>query len=72
MRQEILHKRIKEKTWDMMEVHLRAINGINTNLIVYNYHLMKRSPEELRMYGIIEKKRVFCCLNFNIFLKNNF
>lgn len=32
-----------EKTWDTMTDHLRAINGLDTNLIVYNYHVRKRS-----------------------------
>jgi hypothetical protein len=42
-RQEILYKLIKERTWDNMEVHLRGVNGLNSNILVYNYHIRIRS-----------------------------
>lgn len=43
---EILHKRIKDRTWDQMKEHLTAINGLELNIIVYNYHIRKRAANE--------------------------
>lgn len=49
-KQEIIHKRIKERTWDTMDAQLKAINGLRENYLVYNYNIRKRGPEELRRF----------------------
>lgn len=36
-----------------MEVHLKAINGLKNNFIVFNYQLRKISKEEKRMLQIV-------------------
>ena len=47
-KQEIIHKRIKERTWDTMDSQLKAINGLRENYLIYNYNIRKRPAEELR------------------------
>eukprot|EP00825_Cyclidium_porcatum_P004670 TRINITY_DN1220_c0_g1_i2.p1 TRINITY_DN1220_c0_g1~~TRINITY_DN1220_c0_g1_i2.p1 ORF type:complete len:1061 (-),score=222.02 TRINITY_DN1220_c0_g1_i2:1563-4745(-) len=54
---EILHKRIKDRTWDQMKEHLTALNGLDLNIIVYNYHIRKRSPQELLQMKQIQDLR---------------
>lgn len=44
--QQKIFSRIKEQTYDQMEVHLKAINGVRDNIIVYNYQVKKQSPTE--------------------------
>jgi len=48
IKQEIIHKRIKERTWDTMDSQLKAINGLRENYLLYNYNIRKRPAEELR------------------------
>ena len=62
-KQELLHKRIKERTWDTMDVQLKAINGLRENYLVYNYNIRKRQPEELRRYF-----KIFFFFLFSTFL----
>lgn len=33
-----------------MQVHLKAINGLKSNILVYNYHIRKRSNDEIKKY----------------------
>lgn len=40
---EVYAKKLKEITWDRMDVHLSAINGLKNNFIVYNYQIRKMS-----------------------------
>lgn len=46
-KQELIHKRIKEKTWDTMDFQLRAINGLREQYLLYNYNIRKRGQDEL-------------------------
>jgi len=48
-RQQLYHKMLKERTWDTMEVQQMAINGLNSNTIVENFCIRKRSEKELKM-----------------------
>jgi len=57
-KQEILYKMIKEKTWDTMDEHLKAINGLNSNIIVHNFHIRKRSPLEIRKLNLVKNMRL--------------
>ncbi|KRX02904.1 WD40-repeat-containing domain [Pseudocohnilembus persalinus] len=56
-KQEILHNRLLEKTWNTMKTHLKAINGLDTNIIVYNYHIRQRSEKELQQLKWIQNLR---------------
>jgi len=47
-RNEILYSKIKEKAWDQMEEHLKALVGLTSNNIVFNFHIRKRTEQELR------------------------
>ena len=49
-RNEILFTKIKEKTWDQMETHLKALVGLTSTGIVFNFHVRKRTEQELRKY----------------------
>ena len=49
-KQELLYQKIKEKTWDLVETQLNAVVALNSNLIVYNYNVRIRTPQELRKF----------------------
>ena len=49
-KQELLYQKIKEKTWDLVETQLKAVVALNSNLIVYNYNVRIRTPQELRKF----------------------
>lgn len=53
IKNEIKAKKLKQITWDRMDVHLKGINGLKNNFIVYNYQLRKVSKEEKRTLKII-------------------
>lgn len=53
LRNEVMARKLKQITWDRMDVHLKAINGLKNNFIVFNYQLRKISKEERRMLQII-------------------
>ena len=40
-----------------MLVHLQAINGLNSNVIVFNYHIQKMTPEETKRVKAIYSLR---------------
>lgn len=40
-----------------MDNHLRAINGLNSNIIVSNFHVRKRGQAELRKLELIKELR---------------
>lgn len=42
----MIHKKLKERTWDKMVVQLKAINGLDQNFLVYNYHVRDKTAEE--------------------------
>jgi hypothetical protein len=44
---------LKEITWDRMDVHLSAINGLKNNYVVYNYLIRKVSELEKRKIKLI-------------------
>lgn len=54
---EVYAKKLKQITWDRMEVHLKAINGLKNNYIVYNYQLRKISKEERRRVQLVLQLR---------------
>lgn len=50
---EILYNKIKDKTWNQMETHLKALVGLTSNTIVFNYNIRKRTEEELRKLQLV-------------------
>lgn len=46
-------KKLKQITWDRMSIHLKAINGLKNNYILFNYQIRKIGKEERRMIQII-------------------
>ena len=46
-------KKLKQITWDRMQTHLKAINGLKNNYIVYNYQMRKISNAEKRKIQLI-------------------
>ncbi|EAR97028.3 hypothetical protein TTHERM_00196190 (macronuclear) [Tetrahymena thermophila SB210] len=57
LKQEIIHSKIKEKTWDQMAVQLKGINGLKSKYLVYNYHIRKRTADEERKLKIVKDLR---------------
>jgi hypothetical protein len=49
----VLTKQLKQLTWDRMNIHLKAINGLKNNFIIFNYQLKKVGKEDKRMLKII-------------------
>lgn len=45
---EVLRDRVKNTTYDKMEIQNKAIKSIKGDMLVFNYGIRKRSPEELR------------------------
>lgn len=53
MKNEVLAKKLKQITWDRMDVQLKAINGLKNNFIVYNYHIRKTNNLDKRRLQLI-------------------
>ena len=53
LKNEMLSIKLKEKTWDHMEVQLKGINGLKANVLVYNYQIRKRTEKEMRTIKLI-------------------
>ena len=45
---ELLRERVQQSTWDKMEVQNKAINSIKGDMLVFNFAVRKRNPEEQR------------------------
>jgi len=39
IKNEISFKKIKAATWDKMKVHLKSINGLQTDTMIFNFHM---------------------------------
>ena len=46
-------KKLKQITWDRMNIHLKGINGLKNNFMIFNYQLKKISKEEKRILDIV-------------------
>ena len=46
-------KKLKQITWDRMNIHLKGINGLKNNFVLFNYQLRKIGKEESRLLDII-------------------
>ncbi len=49
--------KLKKATWDKMEEHTRAINGLKHTWIVYNYQIRKVSTQDKRRLRLITELR---------------
>jgi len=43
LRLELLRERVKESTWDKMEVQQKAVKSIKSDTLIFNYPIRKRS-----------------------------
>ena len=50
---EVLAKKLKQITWDRMQTHLKGVNGLKNNYVVFNYQLRKVSKEEKRILQLV-------------------
>lgn len=48
LRQEFLHQKIKEQTWDKMKSHLEQMSGLVSSLLVTNYHIRVKQKDETK------------------------
>lgn len=80
LRSEVLTKKLRQITWDRMSVHLRAVNGLKNNLMMFNYQVRKIGREEQRMLTIVfelrraqrkERKRRDPELNYEFYCNRN-
>lgn len=56
---ELEFQKIKEATWDQMLTHLKSVNGIQTETIVFNYHIKSvEEKEKLFIDKIIDLRRI--------------
>ena len=54
---ELYRERIKEQTWDNMEVQQRAVKSISSEEILHNFSIRKKNPEEQKILAIIIRQR---------------
>ena len=45
---ELLRDRVQQTTWDKMEIQSKGVKSIKGDMLVFNFGLRKRSPEEQR------------------------
>ena len=57
MKLQLLHAKVKERTWDTMEVQQRAITAIKGEKLVYNYGIRERTGKEKRRLEHIQNLR---------------
>jgi len=56
---EILFNKIKSFTWDKMSVHLKSINGLQSHMMIFNYHMREQEPQEKKVIAkIIDLRRM--------------
>ena len=54
---ELLRERVKERTWDKMEVKSKACKSIQSDKLIWNYAIRKREPNENRRLGFLINQR---------------
>ena len=58
MYNEVYKKKLQELTWDQMVEHLRGINGLKNNFLVYNYQIRKiRKAEKRTLQFVLDLRR---------------
>jgi len=57
LKNAVLHKRIKEKTWDTMEVQSTGSKSLFTEQIMFNFHIRKQTKSEVDLYNKLANAR---------------
>ena len=57
LRLQLLRDRVEAATWDTMEVPQKAIQSIQSDTLIFNYPIRKRTPAELRRLNQVESIR---------------
>ena len=57
LRNEVLKQRIKERTWDTMEIQSTGCKSLNTEKIIYNFQVRKQTKLELDEYNRLVNRR---------------
>lgn len=57
LRLQLLRERVKQSTWDTMEVPQKAIQSIQSDTLIFNYPIRERNPAELRRLTQVESMR---------------
>lgn len=45
---ELLRERVQQTTWDKMDIQSKAVKSIKGDMLVFNYGIRKKTPEEVR------------------------
>jgi len=48
LRLELLRHRVKQSTWDKMEVQQKAVKSIQSDTLIFNYPIRERTSKETR------------------------
>lgn len=51
LRLQLLRDKVKSATWDTMEVPQKAIQSIQSDTLIFNYPIRKRTAAEMRKLG---------------------
>lgn len=57
LRLELLRERVKQSTWDTMEVQQKAVKSIQSDTLIFNYPVRKRVNNEMRRLNQIIRMR---------------
>ena len=58
-KQDIEFEKIKAATWNNMVVHLKSVNGLQNEIIVFNYHMRKEDVKEKMLINkIIDLRKI--------------
>lgn len=56
---DIIFNKIKNATWDKMNVHLKSINGLQSDTMICNYHMRIDDEQEKSITDkIIDLRRI--------------
>lgn len=54
---ELLKERVKERTWNKMEVPSESVKSIQSDKLIFNYSIRKREQQEQRRLTLIKQQR---------------
>eukprot|EP01022_Parablepharisma_sp_SALTPOND_P004031 TRINITY_DN1173_c0_g1_i1.p1 TRINITY_DN1173_c0_g1~~TRINITY_DN1173_c0_g1_i1.p1 ORF type:complete len:1181 (-),score=200.28 TRINITY_DN1173_c0_g1_i1:8215-11757(-) len=57
LKNKVLRKRIKERTWDTMEIQHTGCKSLCSEQIIYNFHILKQSSTELDQFTKLANSR---------------
>ena len=66
LRLELLRDRVKQSTWDTMEVQQKAVKSIQSDTLVFNYPVRNREgPETRRLGQVVNMRKIELKERFN-------